>query len=131
MQRLFLTHSLFLFPAVVGVAVLASACGHPGAATSGVGGTQGTAGNNGGLGGSDGTAGVTGGGIGGAGNVMVIGPDAGAAGMAMKMSCPSATSDPLPYTKGYAQDPTIHQMAVSLANTLSDTEKQQQMTGLP
>ena len=62
---------------------------------------------------------------------MVIGPDAGAAGMVMKMSCPSATSDPLPYTKGYAQDPTIHQMAISLANTLSDTEKQQQMTGLP
>src|SRR3954467_15662900 len=84
MQRLFLTHSLFLFPAVVGVAVLASACGHPGAATSGVGGTQGTAGNNGGLGGNDGTAGITGG-TGGAGNVMVIGPDAGAAGMAMKM----------------------------------------------
>ncbi len=131
MQRLFLTRSLFLFPTVVGVALLASACGHPGAGTNGVGGTQGTAGNNGGLGGSDGTAGMTGGGNGGTGNVTVIGPDAGAGGMATKMSCPSATSDPLPYTKGYAQDPTIHTMAVSLANTLSDTEKQQQMTGLP
>ena len=53
-------------------------------------------GDNGGVGGNGGVAGS---GAGGTGNVMVIGPDAGAAGMVTKMSCPSATSDPLPYTE--------------------------------
>lgn len=131
MQRLFLACSLF--PMVLGLVLLTSACSHPGAATDDGSGGQGTAGMNGGLGGSSGGAGVTGGvgGKGGTGNVMVIGPDAGAAGMTTKASCPSATSDPLPYTGGYAQDPTIHMMATNLANTLSDTEKQQQMSGLP
>src|ERR1700733_8227343 len=119
MQRLLLARSLFR--TVIGLVLIASACSHPGVATdNGSGGQgQGTAGVNGGLGGNRGSAGVTGnGGNGGTGNVTVIGPDAGAAGMMAKASCPSATSDPLPYTGGYAQDPTIHQMAISLANTL-------------
>jgi len=125
MQRLFLARSLF--PAAVAVVLLASACGHPGVNNNNNSGSGGQTG----MGGDGNPGGMSGNGAGGTGNVIVIGPDGGTAGMVGKMACPSATSDPLPYTSGYKFDPTIRQMATSLAATLSDTEKQQQMTGLP
>jgi beta-glucosidase len=37
--------------------------------------------------------------------------------------------DPLPYTAGYTPDSTTHQAAQSLATSLSDMDKQQQMSG--
>ena len=47
------------------------------------------------------------------------------------MACPSATTDPLPYTSGYTPDASIHSMAMTTATGMSDTEKAQQMSGLP
>jgi beta-glucosidase len=75
---------------------------------------------NAGAGGTMSGAGVSGG----AGN-------SGSAGAPVKMACQSVTSDPLPYTSGYTPDASLHSMAMSTATTMSDTEKQQQMTGLP
>ena len=46
------------------------------------------------------------------------------------MACASATADPLPYTPGYAADPTIRSNAMSVAMSMSDTERAQQMSGV-
>jgi beta-glucosidase len=76
-------------------------------------------------------------GFGGAGNEVAITGAAGGGGTGAgggsgtKMSCVDVTADPLPYTAGYTPDPTIHDNAASLAASLTDVEKQQQMTGLP
>ena len=78
-------------------------------------------------------------GLGGAGNEVVIvgsagaggGAAGGAGGAGVKMACASATADPLLYTKGYTPDPIVHDNAQRKAASLSDTEKQQQMSGLP
>jgi beta-glucosidase len=78
-------------------------------------------------------------GLGGAGNEVTIAGSAGAGGNGgggggdggAKAACSSATADPLLYTKGYSPDPAIRDEARRLAASLSDVEKQQQMTGLP
>jgi len=78
-------------------------------------------------------------GLGGAGNEVTIVGSAGAGGAGTggtggagtKVSCGAATADPLPYTAGYTPDPAIHDRAMTLAASLSDVEKQQQMSGLP
>jgi len=86
---------------------------------------------------------VNGPGRGGAGNEVTILGSAGAggsgeggqggssSGASTKISCGSATADPLPYASGYNADPNIRQAAQQLAGNLTDTEKQQQMSGLP
>jgi len=108
---------------------------------SGDGGTSSGAGTNGGAGtvGSGGTVGnggaVGNGGTVGNGGAVGRGGTSGVAGATgsggMKMACPSAASDPLPYTSGYTADSTIRSTAMSTAMAMSDTEKTQQMTGLP
>jgi beta-glucosidase len=86
-------------------------------------------------------------GLGGAGNEVTIvgsagaggnggnggdgGGGAGGAGGGAKAACGSATADPLLYTKGYTADPAIRDNALRLAASLSEVEKQQQMSGLP
>jgi beta-glucosidase len=86
-------------------------------------------------------------GLGGAGNEVVIVGSAGASGAGtggaaagatgagggagVKIACASATADPLLYTKGYTPDPTIRDNAQRKAASLSEPEKQQQMSGLP
>jgi beta-glucosidase len=80
-------------------------------------------------------------GIGGAGNEVIIvgaagagGADSGtggSGGSGAKVACASATADPLPYTQGYTADPATRDRARQLATSLSDVEKQQQMSGLP
>ena len=81
-------------------------------------------------------------GLGGAGNEVTILGSAGSAnvgtagaggasGGSAKVSCGTASSDPLPYTAGYKADPAIRQAAQQLAGNLTDVEKQQQMSGLP
>jgi beta-glucosidase len=102
---------------------------------------QGGAGGGAGGGcGDDGLVAV-GPGLGGAGNeVTIVGSagaggdaDAGAggAGATTKISCGSATVDPLRYTAGYTADPAIRAAARQLASVMSEEEKQQQMSGLP
>ena len=108
---------------------------------SGDGGTSSGAGTNGGAGtvGSGGTVGnggaVGNGGTVGNGGAVGRGGTSGVAGATgsggIKMACPSAASDPLPYTSGYTADSTIRSTAMSTAMAMSDTEKTQQMTGLP
>lgn len=63
--------------------------------------------------------------------ISVAGTGSGGAPMVVKMSCASATADPLPYTGGYKADPAIRSAAMTLANTLSNDERAQQMRGLP
>ncbi|HXU00018.1 MAG TPA: glycoside hydrolase family 3 N-terminal domain-containing protein, partial [Polyangia bacterium] len=81
-------------------------------------------------------------GLGGAGNEVVISGSAGAGvagtggaggagGGAAKTACAAATADPLPYTRGYTANPTVRDDAQRLAASMSDAEKQQQMSGLP
>ena len=84
-------------------------------------------------------------GIGGAGNEVAISGAAGSggtggsggsggsasAGASAKIACASATADPLPYTRGYTPDQAIHAEAMSIAASMSESEKQQQMSGLP
>ncbi|HEY7376620.1 MAG TPA: glycoside hydrolase family 3 N-terminal domain-containing protein [Polyangia bacterium] len=88
--------------------------------SAGMGGTTGSAGN--------GTPGTAGNGAGGAGGTA---GNTGAGGSTTKMACPSATSDPLPYTSGYTPDTTKRSTAMSTATAMSDADKAQQMTGLP
>jgi beta-glucosidase len=90
------------------------------AGTTGSGGTIGSAGN-----GSAGTTGSAGNGSAGTTGA------AGTTGTGGKIACPGNTADPLKYTGGYTPDPNIHAMAMSTATAMSDTEKQQQMSGLP
>jgi beta-glucosidase len=47
------------------------------------------------------------------------------------MACVSSTKDPLPYTSGYVADPATRAAATTMANSLTDAEKAQQMRGLP
>jgi len=80
-------------------------------------------------------------GSGGAGNGQVIvsgdgGSDGGAGstgagGTFMKMACGSATAEPLPYASGYTPDPGNRSMATSVAMQMSNTDRAQQMSGLP
>lgn len=115
-----------LVTAFLGLAALATACSHPGVGGTGSG--TGTAGS----GGSTGTAGSSGGTVTGTGgSVTVIVPDGGAGGSVTRIACGSATQDPLLYTGGYKPDPTIQSAAQTLAASLSDAEKAQQMRGLP
>ena len=71
--------------------------------------------------------------VGSAGNVGPGGGTGagGAAGGVAKASCGTTSTDPLPYTAGYTPDPVIRQTAQQLASSLTDVEKQQQMSGLP
>ncbi len=89
----------------------------------------------GGLGGGCGedTFVAVGPGLGGAGDEVTLAGAAGAggAGDGTKTACGSASVDPLRYTAGYTPDPVIRQSALALASSLSDVEKQQQMSGLP
>ncbi len=95
-------------------------------------GTGGAAPGSGGTGemilsGSGGTStGVGGAGMAGSGG----GNTAGTGGVPAKTACGSAAMDPLPYTQGYTADPTIRSMAQSLANTMSNDERSQQMGGI-
>jgi len=108
--------------------------------SAGMGGTTGSAGNgsagNGSAGNGSpgsagtGTPGAAGNGSGGSGGNGAAGTT-GSGGTGTKMACPSATQDPLAYTSGYTADATIRSMAMSMATMMSDTEKQQQMSGLP
>ena len=70
------------------------------------------------------------GGAGGAGN-----PDGGVTGTggaAMKVACTTPSpANALPYTAGYVADPMVRQAAMTLASSMSDAEKAQQMRGLP
>jgi beta-glucosidase len=107
------------------------ACGHPSTGTGGSGGSDQPGLGGGSVVGAGGSGGIPGGG--GAGNEVVIGPgtDGGAGGMpAQKTSCPSASVDPLPYTAGYTPDPAIRAAATTMAQTMTDVDKQQQMSGL-
>jgi beta-glucosidase len=120
---------------------------------TGTGNTNGSGTGGGGViaGGSGGTTGGPASGSGGNGDVVLGsggatgqgGPDAGVAGGssgnsgtpgtggATKTACAAVTTDPFPYTAGYTPDPATHSAAVALAGALSNTEQQQQMTGLP
>jgi beta-glucosidase len=95
----------------------------------GNGGSGNPTGGNTGLGGGEviltGSGGSGAGGAGGA-----AGNGAGTGGAPVKMACTSATTDPLPYTGGYTADPTNRSNAMSMASTMSDTERAQQMSGL-
>jgi beta-glucosidase len=71
-----------------------------------------------------GSAGAGGSGLGGAG-------DGGTSGANAKATCPSTSADPLPYTGGYTADPKIREQAQNIASSMTDVEKQQQMSGLP
>jgi beta-glucosidase len=55
-------------------------------------------------------------------------PDGGAV---VKMACGPATADPLPYTAGYTPDPTNRSNAMSVAMQMSNSDRAQQMSGLP
>ena len=127
MQPLHLIRSFY--PVALGLILLASACGHPPTKEGGSAGQNGTAGHmTTGVGGNGGV--IVGGGVGG-GEVIITTPDGGTTDVAppTKVACPGATTDPLPYTSGYTQ--TTRTSAMALAATLTDAEKQQQMTGLP
>jgi beta-glucosidase len=129
-------------------------CGHPaqpgaggsagspsnssGGAPSNTGGSNpGTGGSNPGTGGSNpGTGGAppSGGGTnpGSAGDTVIStgGSTAGAPAVT-KVSCPSSTTNPLPYTAGYKADPAVHSAATALASSMTVDERAQQMRGLP
>jgi len=113
---------------------LALGCSHPP--------TGGDSGGNGGNG-QQGVGGNTPTGVGGNGGVQVTGgtggavvlppPDGGAGGMmTTKMSC-NATSftSTLPYSPGYPGHTANQTMAQSMLQSLSPTEKTQQMAGIP
>jgi beta-glucosidase len=107
------------------LAAMAPACGHPAksgndAAPSGSGGSNNN--TDGGPTGSGGNAGNSGAG----GSEMPIADG----GMIMKVACGSSTTKPLPYTSGYTPDPAVHTAAMTVTNSLSVSEKAQQMRGL-
>ncbi len=77
------------------------------------------------LSGSGGNGGPDDGGAGSGG-----GNSSGTGGTPVKMACGSSTTDPLPYTQGYTADPTNRANAQSLAATMSNDERSQQMGGI-
>jgi beta-glucosidase len=149
-------HPRFVFPTVAGAiglaALLAVGCKAParngGGAGSGGPGSGGVGPGNAGNGGPG-----VGGGNGGAGNEIILTGNAGAGGNGsggatgvggngsggatgaagsgtVKMACGSSASDPLSYTAGYTPDATNRANAMSMATTMSNAERAQQMSGL-
>ncbi len=126
-------------------AVLSFGCKAParigtgsGGSGTGTGGSGfGTGGNVGVTGGSTGSGGgeviLTGSGgssAGGGGGNNTDAGGSGSGGSPTKTACASATTDPLPYTAGYTADATIRSNAMSVAMSMSDTERAQQMSGV-
>jgi beta-glucosidase len=85
---------------------------------------------SGGTGAGPGSGGSTG--AGGAGPTGGGGsaPTGAAGSGVVKMACPGGAAEPFSYAAGYTPDPTIHASAMTLAASLSDADKQQQMSGL-
>jgi beta-glucosidase len=137
-QRLLLLLSCLLF----GLACAAPSRGTPtGSASSGTGasgptgqGGSGAVGNGGSGSGNGGGGGteiiLTGsGGQNGSGGSTDAGTSTGTGGAPVKIACPAATSDSLPYTAGYTADPLNHSMAMSTASSMSTADQAQQMAG--
>jgi beta-glucosidase len=121
-------------------AALANAGIGPGCIVQRKSGASAQGGSSGGVGCGDDNIVAVGPGHGGAGNEVTIVGSAGAggdasgaggAGGAGKVACGSVTVEPLRYAAGYTPDPAIRQSALALASSLTDVEKQQQMSGLP
>ena len=123
-------------------ALFAAGCPAPyrGGSSGGSGGSKGMATGEGGSAATDG--GGSGGSLSGTGGDEQIltgnggngGPDGGGStgtgGSLVKMACGSATADPLPYTPGYTADPTNRSNAMTVANSMSNDERAQQMGGI-
>ena len=113
-----------------------AACGHPtppgGTGSGTAGSSAGGASPSGGGASNAGTGNPSGGMMTGSAGTDVISVGGnGSAGAAVKMSCPGGAADPLPYTGGYKADPAVRQAAQAMASSMSDTERAQQMRGLP